>query len=309
MKHKNSTQNLILKRLLSLCNEHTTSEGFTLDQIASWPPIRARNVKRDSINKALRRFCTLGIVLSLRVNQKNKPLFRIKNSEWAIAYIEGDKNKPWLPLTPTPSKDEFTDFDEHRDHFDITLTTAAFDVLRKYGTENHNQFTWRHKSFTISANGQSLKGQVYIKPYWRTDIKHYFGEEFYAYLADLDNRGARRGDLCLPIGMMGERISLGGRATQFSGSHFPAQLDVRARKDDKNLREGLNALVNQGDFNIRILDSLDAIVDGMKSIGEHNSRNTEVLEKLVKLLSPKADDEPKGDYQGKPMDKDDRMYG
>ena len=106
-----------------------------------------------------------------------------------MAYIEGGPDKPWLPLTPTPPSDGFTEFDEHRDHFDVGLELPWFNVLQKHGTEKNGQWTWRAKSFTLSVNGKSLRGQLFIKPYWRTDIKKYFGDGFFNYLDDLDIAG------------------------------------------------------------------------------------------------------------------------
>lgn len=303
MKHKDSTQNLILKRLLSLGSEHTAASGFTLDQIARWPPIASRKPKRDSISKALRRFVFIGIAFSPGVNQKGEPLFRIKNSEWAMAYIEGDKDKPWLPLTPTPPSDGFTEFDEHRDHYDVELRPEWFNVLQKHGREKNNQWTWNTDSFTLSVNGKSLRGQLFFGPYWRTDIKKYFGQGFLDYLLQSEPRG----DFCLPLDLRGERINLGGRPTQFSASHYQAQLDIRAKKGDSNLRDGLLALTNQADFNVRVLDSLDAIHDVLKTQGDVQTKTAEALQNLVKLLSPKV--EPEYEAPKKDDDGGGAMYG
>ena len=308
MKHRNSTQNLILKRLLSLCNEHTTSEGFTLDQIASWPPIRARNVKRDSINKALRRFLSLGIILSSRAIFKNKPLFRIKNSEWAIAYIEGDKNKPWLPLTPRVGSDDFPDVDKHRPHYPIQLTEPWFDMLRRLANEKSNEYTLATKEFTISVNGSSFKGTLYVKPYWRTGVQKVFGQAFLDYVLSLDQKGMKRGDFCLPLDVKGERFTIGGRPTQFSASHYPAQLDVRASDKDSHIKDGLYALTNQADFNVRVLDMFDSLLETLTKQSQAQTRNTEALEKLVKLLTP--GDKPGTETEYKPPERDDGlMYG
>jgi hypothetical protein len=219
-----------------------------------------------------------------------------------LAYIEGDKDKPWLPLTPTPPSDGFTEFDEHRDHFDIRLEPEWFTVLQKHGSEKNGQWTWKARSFTLSVNGRSLKGQLFYGPYWRTDIKRFFGQGFLDYLMGLEPRG----DFCLPLDLRGERITLGGRPTQFSASHYQAQLDIRTKKGDSNLRDGLLGLTSQADFNVRILDSLDAIHDVLKAQGEVQTRATESLEKLLTLLSPKVEPE----YQTpKEKDEDDDQGG
>lgn len=304
MKKRNSGQVLALKRLVSLTNEHPMAIGFTLDQIASWPPLKAKGVERDSVNKALHRFSTLGISFSPGVNFNRQKLFRIKNNEWANAYIEGDPDKPWLPLTPTPPGNAFPVVDEHKDHFDVELTQEWFAIVKRYASVSNNQYTWHHKSFTISVNGSSLKGQVYIRPFWRTDIEKVFGKGFLDYLMKQDLSG----DFCLPLGVKGERISLGGRPTQFSSSHFPAQLDVQCKKSDKNVREGLYAVTDQAAFNIKVLDTFDALLETLTKQGEVQTRNTEALEKLVKLLSPV----PEPEYKQTDKKDDDQggvMYG
>jgi uncharacterized protein with von Willebrand factor type A (vWA) domain len=67
----------------------------------------------------------------------------------------------------------------------------------------------------------------------------------------------------------------------------------------------MNGLTDQGTFNIRILDTFDAILETLTKQGEVQTRNTQALEKLVKLLSP----EPQGDYHSAKPEADDRMYG
>jgi hypothetical protein len=57
---------------------------------------------------------------------------------------------------------------------------------------------------------------------------------------------------------------------------------------------------------MRILDSFDAIQEVLKAQGDVQTRNTQALEKLVKLLTP---NEAKEDYHGSSMDKDGLMYG
>ena len=297
---------IVLRRLLTLCNERTSARGFTIDDIAKLPKLRDRQVKRNSIIIALNRFIKLGIAFSPGASSKNKKLYRIKNSQWAVAYIEGDKDKPWLSLTPTLGDDTFTDFDEHRDHFDIQLPKDSFDVLQRLGSEKNNQFTFKCREYTISVNGKSLSGQVFVRPYWRTRIKRDFGEDFFNYLQDLDSRGARRGDFCLPIDVKGQRFTIGGRPTQFSSSHYPAQLDIRASKGDDHIRDGLLALTNQADFNTRILDFQDAVLEALEKQGASQTKMAETLEKLVKLLTPNGEPEYKNN-DGK--DEDGVMYG
>ena len=291
---------------MSLCSEHTSAVGFTKKDIARWPPIRQRKVESKSIDTALIRFIKHGIVFSPGANSKGKRLYRIKHSDWAIAYIQGDKEKPWLPLTPTPEDTTFLEIDEHRDHFNIQLTQEWFKILKQVAVESNNQFTWGTKSgsIKISVNGKAYKGQVWVGPYWRTDAKKYFGEAFYEYLADQDRRGMRRGDFCLPVGMKGERITLGGRPTQWSASHYEAQLDVRAAKNDQNLRDGLNGLVNQADFNIKMLDKMDAFLEALEKQGETQTKIAETLNSLLDAINKKPIPEP--EYIQEPQEKDDK---
>lgn len=290
---------------MTLCNEQTSAIGFTIDDIARWPPIKRRATERQSINTALRRFIKHRIVFSPGTNSKRKRLYKIKHSVWALAYIEGDKDKPWLPLTPTPKDTSFLEIDEHRDHFDVQLTQEWFDILKQMANENNNQFTWgtASRSIKLSVNGKAFRGQVWIGPYWRTDAKKYFGDAFYEYLADLDRRGERRGDFCLPVGMKGKRITLGGRPAQWSASHYEAQLDVRARKNDQNLRDGLNGVVDQADFNIRMLDSMDAILASIEKQGDTHTEIVNALNKLTDLIDKSK---PEPEYIRDSDAKDDR---
>jgi len=321
VKKKVSAQVIALRRLLSLCNEHTSAAGFTIDDMARLPTLKDRGIKRNSILQAMNRFSKLKIVFSPGSNSKGQRIYRISNTEWANAYIEGDKSKPWLSLTPTPPINEFPEKDEHRDHFDIELTAEWFDILQRNGEVKNNQWTWRHRSFTISVNGSSLLGQLYIKPYWRTDIKRYFGQEFYDYIIDLDTRGLRQGDFCLPFGMKGERITLGGRPTQFSASHYSAQLDVRAKKSDKNARDGLFGVTDQANFNIRILDTMDALKEEMRELGEFLKESSgtsieimkaqnENMKMIAKLLANgKEKAEGATEYQRQDSNHEDYSYG
>lgn len=318
MRRKDSGQILVLKRLLSLCNERATAIGFTIDEIAKWPPIRKAGIKRNSIYQAIHRFVKLEIAFSPGLNSKRKPLFRIRHTDWANAYIEGDAQKPWLTLTPTPLVAEFPVVDEHRDHFDIELTLEWFEVLKRHAQIKNNQYTWRHKSFTISVNGVSLLGQLYIKPYWQSEIKRHFGQDFFEYITDMDRRGLRQGDFCLPLGMKGERLTLGGRPTQFSTSHWSPQLDVRAKKSDHNVRDGLYGLTNQGDFNIRVLDAMDALKAELQEIGDFlrgsTEKNLEFMNGVNANMKTIADllktaKEGEAEYQGKPQEREDYSYG
>ena len=278
-----------LQRLLSLCNEHPDIPGFTLDNILKWPVFKLRNTSHNSMDHAMKRFVKLNIVSSPGHNTSGKMLYRVKNIQWAIAYIENDPDKPWIPLTPTPRPDQFADYDEHRPHFAVSLTTDWFARIRGICTTNNGQCTLRTKSFTLSVNSKSLKGQIFLRPYWREDIKKKIGEDFYQYIAALESKGAMRGDFCLPLDVKGQRFYVGGRPTQISASHYEAQLDVRASQGDQHIRDGLAALINQADFNTRTLDFEDAVFETLKKQGEVQSKIAESLQKIVKQFFPETD--------------------
>jgi hypothetical protein len=294
---KVSNQIHVLQRLLDLGSNHPKAIGFTVDDILRWPNFKPQTTKRNSIRVALIRFRKLGIVFSPGVDSSGRPLFKVKNAEWAMSYIVGDHTKPWLSLTPTPSTDQFFDFGEHRDHFDVQLTKEWFERIKDKSEAKNNQYTLRNKRFTLSVNGKSYVGQIFIKPSWRTEIKRQIGDDFYQYLADKESKGALQGDLCLPIGLMGQRLTIGGRPAQFSASHYPAQLDIRRSKNDSNLFDGLMALVSQADFYTRILDSQDAIHKVLEKHGE-------TFQKLFRILFPESDQS----YQSSSQDRGDFAY-
>ena len=292
MSRRISSQVHGLQRLLSLCNTQPDIPGFTLGDILKWPVFKQRTTSHNSMAHAMTRFIKLNIVSSPGSNASGKKLYRVKNIQWAIAYIENDPEKPWIALTPTPPSDQFADYDEHRPHFDVSLTTDWFARIRGICTTNNGQCTIRTKSFTLSVNSKSLKGQIFLRPYWREDIKKKVGEDFYNYIAGLESRGAMRGDFCLPIDVKGQRFYIGGRPTQISASHYEAQLDVRASQGDQHIRDGLAALINQADFNTRTLDFEDAVFETLKKQGDVQRKTAEQLEKIVKHFFPAEPPKP-----------------
>lgn len=274
---------------MSLCSEHTTARGFTVDDIARWPVFRQRNIKRNSIDKALRRFVARGIAYSPGVNAKGQRLFKVRNSEWAMTYIQGGPEKPWLSLTPTPRPDGFLEYDEHRNYLPVRLTQEWFDRIQHKCELKSNQYTLRRETFTLSINGKSYSGQMFLRPGWQCEVQREMGYDIFQYLTDMESKGTMRGDFCLPLSVKGGRIMIGGRPTQFSTSHYQAQLDIRCAKNDPHIREGLLALTNQADFNTRVLDLQDAILQILTKQGDVQERTAEMLEKLVQVHLPGPD--------------------
>jgi hypothetical protein len=301
---KPSSQIHVLQHLLSLCNEHPDRSGFTADEVHRWPLLKKRGTPRKSVVKALERFVRLKIASSPGLDRSGKRLYRVINPELARAYIARDKDRPWLPLTPTLLSRQFPDSDEHRDHFNIRLTKEWFERIKARCAVNNNQYTLRSKGFTLSINGESCAGQLFTKRYWRTFVKREIGEDFYQYLADLESKGGLRGDFCLPIGMKGQRFTIGGRTCQFSASHYEAQVDIQASKCDRNLRDGMAALFNQADFNTKTLDFQDAVLETLKKQGEVQSRSAVAIEKLVQMFFS----QPEHSYQASSTGRGDFAY-
>ena len=296
-RRKVSAQVHTLQAVCTLCNESSDKPGFNLDTVASQPVLRSRNIPKNSISHALKRFLDLHILSSPGTDTDGKKLYRVKNLEWAIAYIAGDPDKPWTPLTPTPQTTEFTDYDEHRAHFDVGLTSDWYGRIQGVSEVKNGQCTFRTKGFTLSVNEKSLKGQLFIRPYWREEVKHKIGEDFYQYVHGLETKNAMNGDFCLPLDMKGGRFFVGGRPVQLSGSHYENQLDIRAAKNDKNIRQGIEGILDQADFNVRILDNQDAILDALQKQGEVQSKIAETLQKVIRQLSPEQS------YQAPPEEK------
>lgn len=296
---------LVLMRLLSLCNEHTSANGFTKQEIARWAPIQEKAISDKTLDTHLKRFIRSGIVESPGFNARNKRIYRIKNNQWANLYIEGGKERPWLTPNPNPPSDSFLEKDEHRPHFNVVLTPEVAGRILGYCDLNHGQRTLRAKAFVLSFNEKSLRGQIFVRPYWRTEVRRKIGEDFYEYLVKEEATGNLQGDFCLPIDVKGERFYIGGRPTQFSASHYTAQLDVRAKANDAHLRDGLYALTNQADFNVRTLDFQDAVLETLQKQGEAQTKLRMMLEKVVKVLNP----EPEREYAPAPQEDGHYMYG
>ncbi|MEW5748477.1 MAG: hypothetical protein AB1793_06825 [Candidatus Thermoplasmatota archaeon] len=278
-----------------MCNQYSSSRGFTADDIIKCPEFKKRGTKKASIEKALRRFVKLGIATSPGLNSKGHRLYRIKNREWAISYIEGSSDKPWIMVTPSLPGNEFTDYDEHRTYLLVDLTAEWMDTLIAKGERGNDQYTLRTQSFTLTVNGRSRRGQFFYRPYWRAAVERHFGKEFLEYLLKLMSEGRARTDFCLPVDIKGERLTIGGRPTQFGSSHYPAEMDIRCQKSDHNIRDGIKGLVNQADFNVRILDVLDKLskaVDDVKEIIEKLAESeARTMELLLRLLGGQIDGE------------------
>ncbi len=293
-------------RLLSLTNEHTSSRGFTVDDIAKWPVLRQRNAPRKSIVTALNRFVALQIAESPGVDSRGRRLYRVKNTTWANAYIEGDKEKPWITPNPHPQGATFLDHDDHRDHFDIIAPSEVIERVKRYCEKKNGQLTLRNKAFTLSINEQSGRGQLFVRAYWRSEVKKWLGDDFYASLILKEAQGQMRGDFCLPIDVKGQRFTIGGRPTQFSASHYPAQLDIRAAKGDDHIRDGLLALTNQADFNTRMLDYMDGVLEVLKAQGNAITRIAEQFEQLLKAAGVAKGE---GEYRPGVQEPNDYSYG
>jgi len=110
--------------------------------------------------------------------------------------------------------------------------------------------------------------------------------------------------LCLPVSVVGQRFSIGGRLTQFSASHYPAQLDIRRSKDDSHIVDGLLGLINQADFNTRSLDFQDAVLETLKKQGEVQSKTAEAIQKLIRIFFPQSEQS----YQASSQDRGDFAY-
>lgn len=289
MPKKVSAQVHVLQRLLSLGNEHPDSPGFTTDEVLKWPIFKQRKAPRNSIDHAIKRFVKLNIVFSPGKDATGSRLYRVKNLEWAISYIEGDKKKPWLSLTPTPPESTFIDYDKHRPHFDVQLTSEWSSRVQGVSTVNNGQRTCHTKAFTLTFNEKSLKGQFFIRPYWREEAKQRIGADFYEYLHGLEEKKKLNGDFCLPVDLKGKRFFIGGRPAQWSGSHYVNQLDIRASEGDKNIRMGLEGLVDQADFNVRVLDFQDAVLETLNKQSEVQTKLADNLQKIISFMDPKTE--------------------
>lgn len=238
------------------------------------------------------RFERFGIVHSPGVSPSGRRLYQVKDRELAMAYIARDPGRPWQSLSPTPPSHSLLEYDEHRSHFNVKLTLEQFEQIRSNPDVHvkNNQYTLRRETYTLSVNGKSHAGQVFVRTGWEAGVKQDLGESVYDYLAGLESEGSMKGDLCIPIGIKGNRFTIAGRPTQFSASHYRAQLDIRRVKNDTCIIEGVLAVTNQIEFNTRMLDFNDKILRMLEKQGEVQEKTGAMLTRLLKVLS--SDSEP-----------------
>lgn len=246
--------------------------------------------------------------------------FRLKNPTWAIAYIQSDKNKPWLSLPPKPPETAWQVQDIHRKAYDVRLTRWDLDKAKEIGESTPNprnggQVVVKRKEFTLSVNSRTGRGEVYLFQGWDAGILRYFSQELHQSLADQVSKKTGREHISLPIEVANQRIKVGGSDVVIAGSHYPLELDLQGLESDVKGKKVVQLLTDQMLFNrtiIGIEGSLDRMESGLVQLSgnllklaETQAKTNELLDRLING-KPKPDDTP---YKPTKEDSHDHFYG
>jgi hypothetical protein len=135
--------------------------------------------------------------------------------------------------------------------------------------------------------------------------------------------GNREGQehISVPVEFMGRKIRLGGGYALWAGSHYPIELDIVGKENDKRKTEALELLTDQAKFNdtlLQIRDDLDRLIEANRKQVDHNrfvsdglSKLAENESKIVEILNtnnqkkPGPEEQP---YQAPSEDERDYSY-
>jgi len=295
-----------------------SGEVLTLDDILKASGIARRHPKRKSVAKELDRHIASGFVERVRMDDGKTWGFRLKNPSWAIAYIQGDKNKPWLSLPPKPPEVSWQLQNRHRPAYDLQLTQADFEKARQMGeftpnARNGGQVVVKRKEFTLSVNARTGRGEIYLFQGWDAGILRYFSAELHQFLANQVSKKSGREHISLPVEYVNNRIKVGGSDVVLAGSHYPIELDLQGLESDMKGKKIVQLLTDQMLFNRTIIGmegSLDRMESGLVQLSgnllklaETQAKTNELLDKLVNGRKP---EEPP--YQPPSEDKRDYSY-
>ena len=297
-----------------------SGEVLTLDQILKSSGIAKRNPKRKSIAKELDRHLASGFIERTRMDDGKTWGYRLLNPSWAIAFIQGDKTKPWLSLPPKPPEVAWQIQDKHRLTYDVQLTQADFEKARQIGEftpnpRNGGQVVVKRKEFTLSVNVRTGRGEAWLFQGWDAGILRYFSPELHQFLADQVSKKSGREHISLPVEYVNNRIKVGGMDVVLAGSHYPIELDLQGLQSDMKGKKIVQLLTDQMLFNRTIIGmegSLGRIESGLVllsgnllKLAETQAKTNELLDRLING-KPKPDEQP---YQPPAQDKYSNFYG
>ncbi len=283
--------------------------------------IAKRKAKRKSVAKELDRHIASGFIEPVKMDDGRTKGFRLLNPTWAIAFIQGDKNKPWLSLPPKPPEVAWQVQNKHRLAYDFQLTQTDFEKAKLIGMfkpneRNGGQIVVKRKEFTLSVNARTGRGEAYLFQGWDAGVLRYFSPELHQFLANEVSNKTGREHISLPVEYVNNRIKVGGSDAVFAGSHYPIEIDLQGLQSDMKGKKIVQLLTDQMLFNRTIIgmeESLGRIESGLVllsgnllKLAEANSKTNELLDKLINGKKPEQQPEAK---KSSPPDKWTSLYG
>jgi len=307
------------KRLLVILYNNP-AEAYSVDQLIKFPTIRAFKPKRNTILICLKRHLRDGRIERLRLEDGRTWAYRLLRMNEALAFLNDDPNKPWLKVPPNPPELTFQIQNRHRVTYLVQLSKSDLEIAQTIGEMRVNKRTGgtlllRHKAFTLSVSAVSGRGQIWLFNGWDAEIRRTFSSEFYQQLCAMVGNREGQEHISVPVEFMGRKIRLGGGYALWAGSHYPIELDIVGKENDKRKTEALELLTDQAKFNdtlLQIRDDLDRLIeinrkqmdhnhfvaDGLTKLAENEAKIVEILNSKPKPEEPpyQAPSEDKGDY-------------
>jgi hypothetical protein len=294
-----------------------------VSQLVKFPTIRALKPKRNTILISLRRHLKDGRIERVRLEGGKNWAYRLLRSNEALAFLNDDPNKSWLKVPPIPPEMSFQIQNRHRVTYLVQLSKSDLEVARSKSEMRANKRTGgtlllRHKAFTLSVSAISGRGQIWLFSGWDAEVRRTFSAEFYQQLSTMVGNREGQEHISVPIEFMGRKIRLGGGYALWAGSHYPIELDIVGKENDKRKTEALAMLTDQAKFNdtlLQIRDDLDRLIDFSQKQTELNRKQMDQLvqneAKIVTILNnntqPKPTPEP--EYKPETVDERDISYG
>ena len=241
--------------------------------------------------------------------------YRLLNPYLANAFITNDKNKPWLNLPLKPTSLGFATENRHRIRYAIQLTKDELDKAKKIGEFRQNLRTGgiillKRKSYTLSINAKTGKGEIYLFNGWEKDMLQDLGNRAYSFVQE--QKTAKNGDrhISLPVELLNKRIRVGGSDVLIASSHYPWEFDIQGKENDESAIEIMNMLTDQMKFNESIIEMRNGIRNFNKGINDMAGNEQLIIQglnKVIELLTkPRSSD--KIEYKGNVSSQGDFSY-
>lgn len=290
------------------------ADAFTVDELIKFPVIRRRDPKRNTVRIYLKRHLTNGIIEKVRLADGKTWAYRVLKPVEAVAFIRGDKKKPWLKVPPNPDV-TFSIQNRHRVTYLVQLRKDDLEAMQRTAEYRPNRrnggaYLLKRKEFTLSVNARTGKGQIWLFNGWDAAVRRIFSAEFHQTLAQLVGNREGQEHFSVPVEFMGKKVRIGGSYLQYCGSHYPFEIDICGPEKDKNKVQAVQMMTDFLEFNkvlLQIRDDLNALLARNSMIEKGMLELAKNQAGIVQVLHRTGQKEP--EYKSQDQVEADPAYG